>query len=77
MNKRMELVVNIRDLIYEDRKVRYLYILDKTFHSIIESLIERLYDRNNDYNTLILEAKHQIEQINPSCKIISLLTIEQ
>jgi len=77
MNKRMELVVNIRDLICEDRKVRYLYILDKTFHSIVESLIERLYDRNNDYNTLILEAKHQIEQINPSCKIISLLTIEQ
>jgi len=77
MNKRMELVVNIRDLICEDRKVRYLYILDKTFHSIVESLIERLYDRNNDYNTLILEAKHQIEQINLSCKIISLLTIEQ
>ena len=77
MNKRMELVVNIRDLICEDRKVRYLYILDKTFHTIVESLIQNLYDTNNDYDTLILEAKQQIEQINPSCKIISLLTIKQ
>ena len=77
MNKRMELVVNIRDLICEDKKVRYLYILDKTFHTIVESLIQNLYDTNNDYDTLILEAKQQIEQINPSCKIISLLTIKQ
>ena len=77
MNKRMELVVNIRDLICEDKKVRYLYILDKTFHTIVESLIQNLYDTNNDYDTLILEAKQQIERINPSCKIISLLTIKQ